>query len=103
MTTPVVRLVLRDLILTALGKQGIPVTAQQLTVALAPYWDGDMVQVRRVLRELEAGGMAVRRKESGARPGGGRAPALWRASSGERPSCLDQAPQPPLSGELVDP
>lgn len=90
MTTPVVRLVLRDLTLTALRKQGIPVTAHELRLALAPYWDGDMLQVHRVLRELEAGGLAVRQKRSGTLPGGGRAPTLWRALSGSHAAGLNE-------------
>jgi predicted ArsR family transcriptional regulator len=81
MTTPVVRLVLRDLTLAALSKQGIPLTAQQLTTALAPYWDGNIMQVHRVLRELEASGLAMRQNGRGVLPGGGRTPDLWRRTS----------------------
>jgi hypothetical protein len=77
MTTPVARLVLRDITLTALSKQPIPVTAQQLAYALAPYWNGDVMEVHKVLRDLEALGLAVRHHGNGALPGGGKTPSLW--------------------------
>lgn len=74
-------LVLRDLARAALQKQPHAVTTTEVADALARFWTGDMQHVRRVLRELEAQGLAVR--TSAGRPPsprGGRPADLWHAT-----------------------
>jgi predicted ArsR family transcriptional regulator len=70
-----VPLVLRDLAACALSKQVVAVTAEQLADVLAPFGCGDISQIRKALRQLEAQGLAAR--QPGWRPQGGRAPDLW--------------------------
>lgn len=72
MTIP---LVLRDLTSTALTKQVVPVTVEQIADMLAPFGCGDMTQIRKALRQLEAQGLAVRQH---GKPWA--SPDTWRAA-----------------------
>lgn len=78
--TTVATLVLRDLALAALHKQPHPITTTEVADAVSRFWTGDIQHVQRVLRELEASGLAVRETGPGARPGGGATPNRWTAA-----------------------
>lgn len=73
-------LVLRDLAHAALQKQPCPITTTEVAEALSRFWTGDIQHIQRVLRELEASGLAVRETGPGARPGGGQTPNRWTAA-----------------------